>query len=196
MINHWYDIYFLILYILYGYICGTDCFANLFNSSIINIMIILFLILFTFIFYFQRISFAKSKSDVIAKKDGSFVVREKRSRDEGEMETSSGASSSHAPAATVQKAPKLVVNATPNRILFIQNLPEYCSEQALVSLFQQYPGFGEVRMVPGKREIAFVEFQDHIQSGIVLQQLNGYKLSATDTLHLTYSKQIKLLLTQ
>ena len=84
---------------------------------------------------------------------------------------------------------KLIVNSIPNRILFAQNLPEELNDQALASYFQPYPGFQEVRMVPGKKGIAFIEFQDQMQAGLALQQLNGFKLSATDTLHLSYAKQ-------
>ena len=84
---------------------------------------------------------------------------------------------------------KLVVNTVPHRILFAQNLPEDCSQEVLLQLFQPYPGFKEVRMVPGKREIAFVEFGEVIQAGIALQQLTGFKLNATDTLNLTYANQ-------
>lgn len=98
-------------------------------------------------------------------------------------------SAASAPQPAPVKAPKLTVNNVPNRILFAQALPEACTEQYLTSLVQAYPGFQEVRMVPGKREIAFIEFQDQIQAGIALQQLNGLQLSPTDVLHLTYAKQ-------
>lgn len=94
-----------------------------------------------------------------------------------------------APVAPAPKPVKLVVNNIPHRILFAQNLPEECNDQMLTMLFQQYPGFQEVRMVPGKRDIAFIEFQDQIQAGMTLQQLNGFKISATGALHLTYAKQ-------
>jgi U2 small nuclear ribonucleoprotein B'' len=56
-------------------------------------------------------------------------------------------------------------------------------------LFRPYAGFMEVRMVPGKKGIAFIEFQDQIQAGIVLQQLNGFNLSETEKLYLTYGNQ-------
>jgi RNA recognition motif-containing protein len=85
--------------------------------------------------------------------------------------------------------PKLMVNNVPHRILFAQNLPDECNDRMLAMLFQQYPGFQEVRMVPGKKGIAFIEFQDLVQAGVALQQLNGFMLSTTDTLHLTYAKQ-------
>ena len=86
------------------------------------------------------------------------------------------------------KSAKLIVNNVPHRILFAQNLPEACTDQMLASLFQQYAGFQEVRMVSGKG-LAFIEFQDVVQAGIALQQLNGFQLSATDTLNLTYGNQ-------
>ena len=35
--------------------------------------------------------------------------------------------------------------APPNKILFVQNLPEASTEAMLAMLFQQYPGFKEVR---------------------------------------------------
>ena len=59
----------------------------------------------------------------------------------------------------------------------------------LSMLFQPFPGFEGVRMVPGKKGIAFIDFQDVIQAGIALQQLIGFQLTATETLHLTYAKQ-------
>jgi U2 small nuclear ribonucleoprotein B'' len=87
------------------------------------------------------------------------------------------------------KAAKFIVNNIPHRILFAQNLPEECNDQMLAMLFQPYPGYQEVRMVPGKKGIAFIEFEDLIQAGIALQQLNGFKLTSSDMLHLTYAKQ-------
>lgn len=36
----------------------------------------------------------------------------------------------------------------PNKILFVQNLPEATNSQMLSMLFQQFPGFKEVRRAP------------------------------------------------
>ena len=142
----------------------------------------------------QRISFAKTKSDIVAKKDGTFNPRQKRVREElsgGAMEDGTRAAPAPVPhkEPAAPKAPKPIVNNVPHRILFAQNLPDECNDQMLAALFQQYPGFQEVRMAPGKKGIAFVEFQDVVQAGIALQQLNGFQLSAVDTLQLTYGKQ-------
>lgn len=68
----------------------------------------------------------------------------------------------------------------PNKILFVTNLPEETNEMMLRVLFQQYvyipydyitmmssfyrfPGFREVRLVPGRSDIAFVEYETDIQ---------------------------------
>ena len=88
--------------------------------------------------------------------------------------------------------PSLLINSSlvvPHRILFAQNLPDQADAAMLTSLFQAYPGFQEVRTVPGKKGLAFIEFQDQIQATIALQNLNGLQLSERDTLQLTYGKQ-------
>lgn len=127
----------------------------------------------------------------MAKKDGTFVPRQKRPREDPAPSSSKvqAVGGQQTPAGDVKPAVKLVVNHVPHRILFAQNLPEDCSDQQLATLFQQYAGFQEVRMVPGKQGIAFVEFQDLVQAGIALQQLNGFQLTATHTLNLTYGNQ-------
>lgn len=57
----------------------------------------------------------------------------------------------------------------PNRTLFIQQLPPTTplsnNVQALLSgLFRRFPGFDEVRMVPGRTDVAFVEFGSEVQA--------------------------------
>jgi RNA recognition motif-containing protein len=41
----------------------------------------------------------------------------------------------------------------PNNILFVQNLPLTTTNQELIGLFMQFPGFKEVRSVPGRGDI-------------------------------------------
>src|SRR6516165_10452623 len=47
----------------------------------------------------------------------------------------------------------------PNKILFVQNLPEDFDVDALTNIFGRFEGFREVRLVPGRRGIAFVEYE-------------------------------------
>ncbi len=47
----------------------------------------------------------------------------------------------------------------PNKILFLQNLPEDIDVDSLTSIFGRFEGFREVRLVPGRKGIAFVEYE-------------------------------------
>lgn len=140
----------------------------------------------------MRIAFAKGKSDCVAKADGTFVQREKRKREEPvKAEPVAGAIEDTAAAAKPpkQKKPSATENSTPSNVLFAQQLPDDCNDMMLSILFQQYTGFKEVRMVPGKKGIAFVEFGDETQASLALSGLNGFKLSPTDTLKLSFAKR-------
>lgn len=88
----------------------------------------------------------------------------------------------------------------PNKILFLQNLPESVTKDQLLSLFSQlvffssvlplilfsslisfkpfhrYPNLYEVRLIPTKRDIAFVEFVDEGSAGVAKDALHNYKL--------------------
>ena len=148
----------------------------------------------------MRIAFAKSKSDVIAKADGTYVKREKRDRppeppaekrmlpQQPPNGASGGADAAVAPPPP-KKAATEPVNTTPSNVLFAQALPDDCNEMMLAILFQQYAGYKEVRMVPGKKGIAFVEFADETQAGLALKGLNGFKLTPTDALQLSFAKR-------
>lgn len=46
----------------------------------------------------------------------------------------------------------------PNKILFLQNIPEDYTVEGLTAIFGRFPGFKEVRPVPGRKGIAFVEY--------------------------------------
>ena len=84
----------------------------------------------------------------------------------------------------------MIVNEVPHNILFAQALPDGCTDESLSNLFrQQCVGFKEARMVPGKKGIAFVEFQDETQAGLALSQMNGYAIAAEEKLHLTYANK-------
>ncbi|KAI9836540.1 MAG: hypothetical protein M1819_001171 [Sarea resinae] len=51
----------------------------------------------------------------------------------------------------------------PNKILFVQNLPEgYNDIDALGAIFGRFEGFREVRLVPGRKGIAFVEYESEV----------------------------------
>ena len=79
--------------------------------------------------------------------------------------------------------------APPNKILFIQNLPEASNEAMLGMLFQQFPGFREVRMVEARPGIAFVEFENDMQAGVAMSGLQGFKITPNNGMAISYAKQ-------
>lgn len=59
----------------------------------------------------------------------------------------------------------------------------------LTLLFNQFPGFKEVRLVPSRSDIAFVEFENEYMAGGAKEALNGFSLSPTHRLKITYAKK-------
>ncbi|KAJ3117705.1 SWI/SNF complex component snf12 [Phlyctochytrium bullatum] len=77
----------------------------------------------------------------------------------------------------------------PNNILFIENLPPETTQQILSDLFNQFPGFKEVRLVPGKSDIAFVEYETEAQSTLAKQQLNFFKITPEREMKVTFARK-------
>lgn len=77
----------------------------------------------------------------------------------------------------------------PNKILFIQNLPENAGKDALEVLFKQYPNLVEVRTIPGRANIAFVEYIDAASSGVAKDALHNYKFDGEHKIKVTFAKQ-------
>ncbi|CAD7691709.1 unnamed protein product [Nyctereutes procyonoides] len=77
----------------------------------------------------------------------------------------------------------------PNYILFLNNLPEETNEMMLSVLFNQFLGFKEVRLVPGRHDIAFVEFENDGQAGAARDALQGFKNTPSHAMKITYAKK-------
>ena len=89
--------------------------------------------------------------------------------------------------ALLQVAP--VGNEPPNRTLFVQNLPSATTNAMLQMLFQQFEGYVETRMVEARPGIAFVDFQADGQATTALQGLQGFKITPTNALAISYQKR-------
>ncbi|XP_038976034.1 U1 small nuclear ribonucleoprotein A-like [Phoenix dactylifera] len=154
----------------------------------------------------MRIQYAKTKSDIIAKADGTFVPRERRKRHEERAErkrreqqldatqTGSGPYGATPPLSQLPypggaKSMIPEAPALPNSILFVQNLPHETTPMMLQMLFCQYPGFKEVRMVEAKPGIAFVEYGDEMQATLAMQGLQGFKITQQNPMLITYAKK-------
>eukprot|EP00995_Heteronema_vittatum_P007257 NODE_2399_length_791_cov_245.556604_g1670_i0.p1 GENE.NODE_2399_length_791_cov_245.556604_g1670_i0~~NODE_2399_length_791_cov_245.556604_g1670_i0.p1 ORF type:complete len:218 (-),score=71.14 NODE_2399_length_791_cov_245.556604_g1670_i0:79-732(-) len=134
------------------------------------------------------IQFSKQKSDAIAKLDGTYVERkkprEKRKRkgvpDEPRKRGARGGQG---------KNRKPEENA-PHNVLFVEQLPDSDDNvQMLTVLFQNFQGFREVRMPPGPRTLAFVEFDNEPSASHAMTNLQGFRISAEHSLRITYAKK-------
>ncbi|XP_062568606.1 U1 small nuclear ribonucleoprotein A-like [Saccostrea cucullata] len=159
----------------------------------------------------MRIQYAKKDSDIIAKMKGTFVERPKRPKEHepeskkkkkaNRQAAAAAASASNAvlpppaqpsPAAAPPSqpaAPTAIPEQPPNQILFLTNLPEETNEMMLSMLFNQFPGFKEVRLVPGRHDIAFVEFENEVQSGAAKDALQGFKITPSNAMKISYAKK-------
>jgi len=79
-------------------------------------------------------------------------------------------------------------NVIPNRILFLQNLPMDITDKMLSYLFVQYPGFKEIRLVPGKPDIAFAEYENELQAQTALKVLDGFNITPTNAMKVEFAK--------
>lgn len=58
-----------------------------------------------------------------------------------------------------------------------------------VNYFSRFPGFKEVRLVPNRHDIAFVEFENEHQSNTAKLSLNGFKITPTHAMKITFAKK-------
>eukprot|EP00747_Dinoflagellata_sp_TGD_P039916 gnl/TRDRNA2_/TRDRNA2_140547_c0_seq3.p1 gnl/TRDRNA2_/TRDRNA2_140547_c0~~gnl/TRDRNA2_/TRDRNA2_140547_c0_seq3.p1 ORF type:complete len:257 (-),score=53.98 gnl/TRDRNA2_/TRDRNA2_140547_c0_seq3:67-837(-) len=178
----------------------------------------------------MRLNYAKTKSDAVAKLDGTYVERPKKTIKKEALhkgKSATSAASTPAPAPQAQQAPAAVAStpapaprprvssqsiierigwnpnqstnapkapqrptgvAEPNRTLFVENLPSEATDTMLSMLFRQYPGYQEVRLIPG-RAVAFVDYENEHQAGMALQGLQGFAMTPDVKLQLTYARK-------
>jgi U2 small nuclear ribonucleoprotein B'' len=147
-----------------------------------------------FIFYDKpmRLFYARTESDMITKQRGTFVQRpakpklEVKKREKNQMNGNNLSGDHHA---SNNRMMQEVMDQEPNKILFLTNLPDETNEAMLTLLFNQFPGFKEVRLIPGRSDIAFVEFENEYFAGTAKEALNGFSLSPTHKMRITFAKK-------
>ncbi|XP_056265252.1 U2 small nuclear ribonucleoprotein B'' isoform X2 [Pseudoliparis swirei] len=142
----------------------------------------------------MRIQYAKTDSEVIAKVKGTYSDKDKKKDKKKKALEPVATSLLKKPPAGSAEAPVnsgavQVLDNPPNYILFLNNLPEETNEMMLSMLFNQFPGFKEVRLVPGKHDISFVEFEGETQAGVAKDALQGFRITATCAMKITYAKK-------
>lgn len=76
----------------------------------------------------------------------------------------------------------------PNTTLFLRELPDDAEQDTLSELFGRYDAFKEVRMVPGRKGIAFVEFET-LEGAISAKEGMGGMVLGDNVVRVTYQRQ-------
>nr|XP_033794963.1 U2 small nuclear ribonucleoprotein B'' [Geotrypetes seraphini] len=147
----------------------------------------------------MRIQYAKTDSDVVSKMRGTFGDKEKKKdKKKAKVQDQAPNAANKKPVQAIQittsqpsssSQGQQVPDNPPNYILFLNNLPEETNEMMLSMLFNQFPGFKEVRLVPGRHDIAFVEFEAEGQAGAARDALQGFKITPSHAMKITYAKK-------
>eukprot|EP01117_Protostelium_nocturnum_P001082 TRINITY_DN11409_c0_g1_i1.p1 TRINITY_DN11409_c0_g1~~TRINITY_DN11409_c0_g1_i1.p1 ORF type:complete len:251 (-),score=100.65 TRINITY_DN11409_c0_g1_i1:53-769(-) len=154
----------------------------------------------------MKIKFAKTKSDIIEKMEGTYIPKkttseERRKADELKMEERRKAKKAAEPSKRAEKRKRGEEEETnvkshlqpkqlpPNHVLFVENLPEQVNELTLNMLFQQFSGFKEVRMVEGRPGIAFVEFNNEQESSVAMTNLQHFQITPSNLMVISYAKK-------
>lgn len=94
------------------------------------------------------------------------------------------------PATDSESAKKLGgthASSVPSSLLLAKNLPAECNELMLAMLFKQYAGYKEVKLLPGG--MGTIEFGSENEATSSLKALNGFKLTTSASLDLTYGER-------
>ena len=75
-----------------------------------------------------------------------------------------------------------------SHILFISNLGDSVDDDQLKSLFQKHDGFVEVRRVPGKKDLAFVEYESIDTAATAKNILCGFEINSGCHIQIEFAK--------
>ncbi|EMR09622.1 hypothetical protein PNEG_02206 [Pneumocystis murina B123] len=134
------------------------------------------------------LQFSKTKSDATVKKFGTLEEFEEHKRRRIEKKVNRKVIQVKAPQTTTtkknvskkvtQKQPTIPDEyLPPHKVLFLQKLPENVTADVLSAVFGRFSGFKEVRMVPGRAGIAFVEYERDEDAIVAKQGTVGMSLS-------------------
>ncbi|EIW67624.1 hypothetical protein TREMEDRAFT_33230 [Tremella mesenterica DSM 1558] len=151
-----------------------------------------------------QIKFAKSRSDsAVVKLEGEEALEEhkkerleqkKRSRRDNPLRRKAAAKlradTEGGPAPVKrQKIQMPDEYLPPNNVLFVQNLPEGTEADELREVFGTHPGLVEIRTIPAKKDIAFVEYTDEACAGLAKTALHNFKIDGETKMKVTYARK-------
>ncbi|KAI6229700.1 hypothetical protein M3Y99_01145100 [Aphelenchoides fujianensis] len=138
----------------------------------------------------MRIQFAREDSDVIAKAKGTYTPRERKDipLPKKKKKVAEPARKTAAAGPDGQKGDHRP-NAQPNKILFVTNLPENANEQLIRTVFQPFPGLKDIRLIPNRPDIAFIEFDTEDEATQTKKATNNFKVTPTNAIRVEYANK-------
>ncbi|WVN85694.1 uncharacterized protein L203_100843 [Cryptococcus depauperatus CBS 7841] len=155
-----------------------------------------------------QISFAKSLSDSVMKKtkdekafeehikhrseDKKLKRKSNPLRQKAQAKLKAEPSTAGAPSGPSAKKARLQMPdeyLPPNSVLFIQNLPDGTTSEELREVFEVHPGLVEIRTIPAKKDIAFVEFADETTATVAKDALHNFKIDGETKMKVTYARK-------
>merc|ERR1719174_1540019 len=143
-----------------------------------------------------RIAYAKAKSDVVSKADGTFQPRAKiknkadrKANEAAQLAAAQqgGLQPGMAPGMAPPGGPPLPDNTIPSKQLFVENLPPNTADQSLKMLFGQFAGFEDVRSIPG-RNVAFADFNNEACAQQAMNAVQGFAITPQNSLKITFAR--------
>jgi len=154
------------------------------------------------------VRYARFKSDVLSKADGTYEI-EKRHREQDRNDRS------RLPRLTRRQIIAQMMNnpvigtmmgapvaggplplglgsganmQLPNKVLFIQGIPDGFGLAKLEELFR-WPGYCEVRVVPNRPDVAFVEYESEPQANAARLALDKYEIAPSVSIRVTFARR-------
>jgi len=90
---------------------------------------------------------------------------------------------------TNKPEPAATGKAPPNKVLFLQSLPSDVTAEQLEAIFTTCSGYKEVRVAPGNRGLAFVEFNNERDSSLAMNKYQGHLLGDKN-MYISFQKKI------
>ncbi|KAH6587897.1 hypothetical protein BASA61_006160 [Batrachochytrium salamandrivorans] len=137
----------------------------------------------------MQIGYAKTKSNAVKLREGSYSKKRRAAANaEVDMESDDDNDNDDAPR---KHRPGASENGTRIRtqFLYVTQLPPSVTEESLSALFGQNDGFKEVRVVPGRADIAFVEFSSAAEAEQARTVLNGFKISPNQAMRVDFARR-------
>ena len=134
----------------------------------------------------MRVAYAKNKSNIIAKRDGTFQMKKRKIIKEIDDKMITNEANDTIESKNQDENEIIIPENPPSNILMLQNVPTEVTELMLSILFRQFDGFKEARLAING--IAFVEFYKINQASTAMDKMQGFQITEDKVLKIMFAK--------